>query len=345
MHTYSMQIKNKSTMIRTNQTALQFTLFFLLILISALTNINVNNVIASSVLPNTCEDSTDNSCTDGGALQSYDPYAPITPDRIIDDAYTNRNEHRVQNRIKHMWTTPVLISSLVYNNMDTVSIIEFNKALSEKAMNTWQKFVTTKKPNSPASLSSSSASASSSESLLRGDSSSGLNEQFFAWQQDQHALPQSQQESLYRELTQNKEFKSLLHLMDHYFQTFLLNIGKDEQWIVNHYDIKKLFCWCTISSEGNYHLSHTHPGHSLSGVYYSRIPIGSGSIIFDDPRGPRMPFDGRIVHHPLPGEILIFPSWLVHQVTNTQTQSGEERVSWSCNAPGKWEDTTDINLA
>jgi hypothetical protein len=61
----------------------------------------------------------------------------------------------------------------------------------------------------------------------------------------------------------------------------------------------------TISYEGLYHLQHTHPDSLVSGVYYSSTPEGSGSIIFDDPRGPRPPFDGRYIHQPDAGLLSI----------------------------------------
>jgi len=91
------------------------------------------------------------------------------------------------------------------------------------------------------------------------------------------------------------------------------------------------------------HLPHTHPYQLVSGVYYSRVPKGAGAIIFEDPRGPLPPFENRIIYNPKEGDLIIFPSWLLHQVT--PTQGDEERISFSCNIPGEWERSTDVSIA
>jgi hypothetical protein len=44
------------------------------------------------------------------------------------------------------------------------------------------------------------------------------------------------------------------------------------------------------------------------------MPDDAGSIIFDDPRGPRPPFDAKLTLRPLAGDLVLFPSWLIHQV-------------------------------
>lgn len=155
----------------------------------------------------------------------------------------------------------------------------------------------------------------------------------------------------YLSLSESREFLSLHAMFNSYAIGYLDSLGKGEDWRREHDGPvdqtdsinTKPFCWATVSSHGNYHLSHTHPENRISGVYYSRIPLDSGSLIFDDPRGPRWPFDGRFIHHPQPGELILFPSWLVHQVTGTYGE--EERISWSCNLNGNWEDLADINLA
>ena len=141
----------------------------------------------------------------------------------------------------------------------------------------------------------------------------------------------------YLALSTSTEFKSLQHMFASYTTGFLQSIGKEEPPRT-----QPIFCWATVAAGGNYHLSHTHPENMLSGVYYSRIPAHAGTIIFDDPRGPRWPFEGRYIHTPSAGEIVLFPSWLVHQVT--PTQGDERRISWSCNVPGGWEELADVNL-
>lgn len=146
----------------------------------------------------------------------------------------------------------------------------------------------------------------------------------------------------YLALSTSSEFQSLQHLFHSYTVGFLQSLGKDADQHLSPKDQAAMFCWATVAAGGNYHLSHTHPSNMLSGAYYSRIPRDAGTIIFDDPRGPRWPFEGRYIHTPAAGDLVLFPSWLVHQVT--PTQGDERRISWSCNVPGSWEDLADVNL-
>jgi oxalate decarboxylase/phosphoglucose isomerase-like protein (cupin superfamily) len=131
-------------------------------------------------------------------------------------------------------------------------------------------------------------------------------------------------------------------MFETYMLAYLESLGRDSVWLQAHWRPNTMFCWATVASQGNFHMLHTHPENQISGVYYSRIPGGAAPIIFEDPRGPRWPFDGRYIHKPSPGDLVLFPSWLAHQVTPTQGK--EMRVSWSCNQPGSWEDLADVNL-
>ena len=261
---------------------------------------------------------------------SFDPYAPIVPAGV--DAAS-----AAEPKLWHMWTTPLFLARPKLRN-----VAAFNRAISQRALAAFEqrRIVHAKE--------AAAVSADSSSNRSRGDSRSSLNELFFAWQADQNALPVSRQDAAYRSLTDNTEFKTLRGMFSSYAVKFLASTGKDPEWLAARsaeLDPATLFCWATVAADGSFHMSHTHPRHLISGVYYSRIPaVSSGSIVFDDPRGPRWPFDGRYIHHPTPGELILFPSWLVHQVTPTLSPEGETRVSWSCNTKGSWEDTADVNL-
>ena len=82
---------------------------------------------------------------------------------------------------------------------------------------------------------------------------------------------------------------------------------------------------------GDKHGLHTHPNCIISGVFYLAIPEGSSSIKFRDPR----PFRNTLalpilqdtlenwvwVHiDPEPGLLLMWPSWLEHEVPINQAQ-------------------------
>ena len=40
-----------------------------------------------------------------------------------------------------------------------------------------------------------------------------------------------------------------------------------------------------------------------------------GDLILEDPRGFLPPFGNRVIHSPAGGDVVLFPSWLVHHVS------------------------------
>lgn len=107
----------------------------------------------------------------------------------------------------------------------------------------------------------------------------------------------------------------------------------------------KLFAWMNANPPGGFNAPHTHPGAHWSGVYYVAQPDvetgSSGKIEFLDPRTDlpnwRMlqapAFNAKKAIRPLPGEMILFPSYLVHWVYPNETP--EERVSIAFNATFK----------
>lgn len=93
--------------------------------------------------------------------------------------------------------------------------------------------------------------------------------------------------------------------------------------------------WLNVIENGNSHGKHCHPGYTISGVYYFRIDGGPISfsnpnpIIFacNFPQGNICPQNFSIF--PTRGDIILFPSWLVHgTLKNT---SNEDRISVAFN--------------
>lgn len=104
----------------------------------------------------------------------------------------------------------------------------------------------------------------------------------------------------------------------------------------------KLFGWMNANPPGGFNAPHTHPGAHWSGVYYVSQPAvetgNSGMIEFLDPRTD-LPnwrilganaFRSKKKLRPSAGEMILFPSYLVHWVY--PNDSGEERVSIAFNA-------------
>ncbi|MFG6593586.1 TIGR02466 family protein [Sulfitobacter sp. 1A13368] len=103
--------------------------------------------------------------------------------------------------------------------------------------------------------------------------------------------------------------------------------------------------WLNILPEGGIHTSHIHPHSVISGTTYVTMPEGASAIRFEDPRLPMMMAapgrakDAReelrpfIYVAPNAGDVLLWESWLRHEVPMNMIE--EDRVSVSFNY--NWE--------
>ncbi len=100
-------------------------------------------------------------------------------------------------------------------------------------------------------------------------------------------------------------------------------------------------CWVNIMPRQVSHSLHLHPLSTLSGTYYVKTPRGCSALKFEDPRlskfmaaPPRVadcrPENRTFVSYPAEaGHVVLFESWLRHEVTANRVAS--ERVSISFN--------------
>ena len=103
-----------------------------------------------------------------------------------------------------------------------------------------------------------------------------------------------------------------------------------------------IYGWMNATPSGGFNAPHTHPGAHWSGVYYvSQPPVEhgeSGKIEFLNPRTDlpnwrilKSPtFGAKRAIRPQPGDLIVFPSYLVHWVYPNETD--DERVSIAFNA-------------
>lgn len=99
--------------------------------------------------------------------------------------------------------------------------------------------------------------------------------------------------------------------------------------------------WVNVMKPGATHSGHIHPHSIISGTLYVTVPPGSGAIRFEDPRLaammaaptrlPDAPESLRTFVHvpPAPGMILLWESWLRHEVMPHAGKA--ERISISFN--------------
>jgi uncharacterized protein (TIGR02466 family) len=99
--------------------------------------------------------------------------------------------------------------------------------------------------------------------------------------------------------------------------------------------------WVNLLKPGGTHSGHIHPHSVVSGTVYVTVPKGAGALRLEDPRMPLMmaapprradaPEDQRtfVYVEPRPGTILLWESWLRHEVIAGASKS--DRISISFN--------------
>lgn len=92
--------------------------------------------------------------------------------------------------------------------------------------------------------------------------------------------------------------------------------------------------WVNLLRGGGQHSGHIHPHSIISGTFYVEVPDRSAAIRFEDPRlplmmaAPRRP-DTFVTVEPRPGMLLLWESWLRHEVLPAGGKG--ERLSISFN--------------
>jgi uncharacterized protein (TIGR02466 family) len=132
-------------------------------------------------------------------------------------------------------------------------------------------------------------------------------------------------------------FKDLVKALDKHVAVF----AKDLQFDLDGRRLKLDSLWINILPEGGVHTSHIHPHSVISGTTYVAVPDGASAIKFEDPRLPMMMAapsrlknaraELRTFHYvaPEPGEVLLWESWLRHEVPVNMSE--DDRISVSFN--------------
>ncbi len=99
--------------------------------------------------------------------------------------------------------------------------------------------------------------------------------------------------------------------------------------------------WVNLLRPGGAHTAHLHPHSAVSGTVYVAVPEGAGGLKLEDPRLPMMmaapprladapePLRTFVELTPRPGAVVLWESWLRHEVP-AGTGKGE-RISVSFN--------------
>lgn len=100
-------------------------------------------------------------------------------------------------------------------------------------------------------------------------------------------------------------------------------------------------CWVNVMPTGVTHSLHLHPLSVVSGTYYVRVPRGAPGLKFEDPRldrymgSPPRRADAAlrnrnwVVMPASPGGLLLFESWLRHEVVANQAATARISISFN----------------
>jgi uncharacterized protein (TIGR02466 family) len=132
-------------------------------------------------------------------------------------------------------------------------------------------------------------------------------------------------------------FKDLIKAIDKHVAAF----AKDLAFDLDGKKLKLDSIWINILPQGGIHTSHIHPHSVISGTTYVAVPPGAGALKLEDPRLPMMMaapprtktapemLKTFVSIAPEPGEILLWESWLRHEVPMSMAE--DDRISISFN--------------
>ena len=133
------------------------------------------------------------------------------------------------------------------------------------------------------------------------------------------------------------EFARLERLIDRHAMAFAKSL---------HWDLRgnRPLCdsmWVNVMPEGGSHTSHIHANAVISGTYYVAVSDGAGPIVYEDPRlammmavpprkanAPRE-FRSHVSEYPKPGSLLLWESWLRHEVPLNRAPGNRISVSFN----------------
>jgi uncharacterized protein (TIGR02466 family) len=132
-------------------------------------------------------------------------------------------------------------------------------------------------------------------------------------------------------------FAELIKILDAHVAAFVDTLDFD----LGDKEIKLEDIWINILPEGGTHSNHIHPHSVISGTTYIEMPEGTSAIKFEDPRLSRMmaapprkksaqdALRQFIYMTPKVGDVILWESWLRHEVPMNMAE--DERISVSFN--------------
>lgn len=134
---------------------------------------------------------------------------------------------------------------------------------------------------------------------------------------------------------------SLFAELEEQIRPHVTRFARDLHWDLGDQKLKMTDCWVNIMPEGASHAFHIHPHSSISGTYYVQVPKGAAALRLEDPRLPlfmaapvrreKAPAAVKPVLelHPVSGDLILFESWMRHEVPPNRSTSPRISVSFN----------------
>jgi uncharacterized protein (TIGR02466 family) len=167
---------------------------------------------------------------------------------------------------------------------------------------------------------------------LREDDAAGRR-----WSHKNYAGGYTSYGSVHRLQDVSPTFDALRRKLDRHVAAFAGAV----EWNLEGRDLAMTDCWISIMPRHTVHSLHLHPHSTLSGTYYAQVPSGSPGLKFEDPRldrfmaAPPRKLKARrearawITFPAAAGRLILFESWLRHEVAPNRVDA--ERISVSFN--------------
>ena len=130
------------------------------------------------------------------------------------------------------------------------------------------------------------------------------------------------------------------------FENYVKKSVEEIGWNYDSDRVKIEAMWSIINKKGSFNIQHNHPNAYLSAAYYVKFPEKSGNIKFFDPREQKNIRYPKITKYteisapiveitPKEGDLLIFPAYLYHAVSENLAE--EDRIIVSFNVDIKYK--------
>ena len=123
-------------------------------------------------------------------------------------------------------------------------------------------------------------------------------------------------------------------------QKYILNVFQNYGWKTENKNIRIREMWAIINKKNDFNVLHTHPNSFLSAAYYVKASKNCGKFQIENPNIAKRHYFPEALNknelnmtvaglHINEGELLIFPGYLPHKVSNNE--SDDDRIVISFN--------------